>query len=41
VPVRHLRFSGLVHGFLSLGGIVRSAQAAFDDICRSVVEELA
>jgi acetyl esterase len=41
VPVRHLRFAGLVHGFLSLGGIVRSAQAAFDDICRSVVEELA
>jgi acetyl esterase len=41
VLVRHHRFSGLVHGFLSLAGIVRSARTAFDDLCQDVVEMLA
>lgn len=41
VTVRHHRFVGLVHGFLSLAGIVRSAHAAFDQLCAEVVEMLA
>jgi acetyl esterase len=40
VMVRHQRYVGLVHGFLSLAGIVRSAHRAFDDICGHVVEML-
>lgn len=40
VLVRHHRYSGLVHGFLSLAGIVRSAHRAFDDLCQDVVELL-
>jgi acetyl esterase len=41
VPVRHRRYAGLVHGFLSFGGVVRSARSAFDEVCADVVELLA
>jgi acetyl esterase len=38
VTVRHLRFDSLVHGFLSLAGIVRTAHAAVDTICQEIVD---
>jgi acetyl esterase/lipase len=37
VPVRHLRYGSLVHGFLSLAGVVRAARAAFDEMCQEIV----
>jgi len=38
--VRYHCYEGLVHGFLSLAGVVRSARAAFDEICEEIVEML-
>jgi acetyl esterase len=38
--VRHHCHAGLVHGFLSLAGIVRAAQAALDEVCAEIVEIL-
>jgi len=37
VAVRHLRFGGMIHGFLQLGGVVRAARAAVDAICQEIV----
>ena len=37
VTVRHHRHASLVHGFLSLAGIVRAAHAATDQICEEIV----
>lgn len=37
VAVHHRRYDSLVHGFLSLAGIVRAAHAAVDDICQEIV----
>ena len=41
VPVRHRRYASLVHGFLSLGGGVRAARAATDELCADICELLA
>ncbi len=41
VPVRHRPHPSLIHGFLSLGGAVRAARAATDQICTDIVELLA
>ena len=41
VTVRHHRHDSLVHGFLSLAGIVRAAHSAVDRICVEIVEMLA
>ena len=41
VTVRHHRHDSLVHGFLSLAGIVRAARSALDQICVETVELLA
>lgn len=41
VDVRLHCHASLVHGFLSLGGIVRAARAATDQICEEIVEMLA
>ncbi len=41
VPVRHRPHPSLIHGFLSLGGAVRAARAATDQICSDIVELLA
>lgn len=41
VTVRHHRHDSLVHGFLSLAGIVRTAKSATDQICVEIVELLA
>ncbi len=38
VPVRHHCYDSLIHGFLSLAGLVRAAQAALDEVCDDVVE---
>jgi len=38
VPVRHLRYDSLVHGFISLAGIVRAAHGAVDEICQAIVD---
>ena len=38
VRVRHRRYPGLIHGFLSLAGAVRAALAATDEICDDIVE---
>ncbi len=40
VPVRHRRHPGLIHGFLSLGGGVRAARAATDELCADICELL-
>jgi acetyl esterase/lipase len=40
VTVRHQRYESLVHGFLALGGVVRAARGAADDLCREIVEML-
>ncbi|HEX5064061.1 MAG TPA: alpha/beta hydrolase [Kofleriaceae bacterium] len=40
VTVRHHCHPGLVHGFLSLAGIVRAAKSATDQICVEIVELL-
>lgn len=39
--VRHRRFASLVHGFISMGGVVRAARDAIDLIAADVVELLA
>jgi acetyl esterase len=41
VTVRHHRFAGQVHGFLSLAGVVRSSRAAFEQLCADVSDLLA
>ena len=41
VTVRHHRYDSLVHGFLSLAGVVRAARAAIDEMCTEIVELLA
>jgi len=41
VPVRHRRYPGLIHGFISLGGVVRAARAAIDELCGDIRELLA
>lgn len=41
VTVRHRPFPSLIHGFLSLGGAVRAARDATDQICADIVEVLA
>jgi acetyl esterase len=41
VTVRHHQHPSLVHGFLSLAGIVRAAHRATDQICQDVVAMLA
>ena len=41
VTVRHHCHESLVHGFLSLAGIVRAAKSATDQICVEIVELLA
>jgi len=40
VAVRHRRHPSLVHGFLSLGGGVRAARAATDELCADLRELL-
>jgi acetyl esterase len=40
VTVRHRHYPSLVHGFLSLAGVVRAARAAVDELCRDVAELL-
>lgn len=40
VAVRHHRYDSLVHGFLSLAGVVRAARAGIDQICGEIVEIL-
>jgi acetyl esterase len=40
VPVRHACHDSLVHGFLSLAGIVRAAHRAIDELCDEIVEVL-
>lgn len=37
VTVRHRRFDSMVHGFLSLAGIVKAAHVAVDEICQEIV----
>ena len=41
VTVRHHCHESLVHGFISLAGIVRAAKSAMDQICVEIVELLA
>jgi len=41
VLVRHRRYPSLIHGFLSLGGGVRAARAATDEVCADIRELLA
>jgi acetyl esterase len=36
VPTRYVCYSGMVHGFLQMGGLVGEAQSAVDDIARAV-----
>lgn len=40
VEVRHQCYSALVHGFLSLAGIVRAARAALDQTCDDILDML-
>lgn len=37
VQVHHLRFDSLVHGFMSLAGIVKAAHVAVDAVCQEIV----
>lgn len=41
VQVRHRRYPGLIHGFISLGGVVRAARTALDELSRDIRELLA
>jgi acetyl esterase/lipase len=41
VAVRHHCHGSLVHGYLSLAGIVRAAKSAIDLLCVEIVEQLA
>ncbi|MBL9017515.1 MAG: alpha/beta hydrolase, partial [Myxococcales bacterium] len=36
--VRHRRYPGLIHGFISLAGGVSAARAAVDELCADVIE---
>jgi acetyl esterase len=36
VATRYVCYDGMVHGFLQMGGLVREAQSAVDDIARAV-----
>jgi acetyl esterase len=36
VATRYICYPGMVHGFLQMGGLVREAQSAVDDIARAV-----
>ena len=40
VTVRHRREAGLIHGFVSMGGVIREARAATDRICDDLVAML-
>lgn len=40
VPVRHHCYEPLIHGFLSLAGVVRAAHTAVDEVCGEIVELL-
>jgi len=40
VAVRHRRHPSLVHGFISMGGGVRAARAAIDELCADIRELL-
>lgn len=40
VPVLHRRYPALIHGFLSLGGGVRAARAAIDELCNDIAAKL-
>ena len=40
VEVLHRRYPSLIHGFLSLGGGVRAARAAIEELCRDIVARL-
>jgi acetyl esterase len=39
-PVMHHCYASLVHGFLSLAGVVRAAHAAIDEVCEEIVQIL-
>jgi acetyl esterase len=39
--VRHRPYPSLIHGFLSMAGVVRAARTAVDEICGDIVEVLA
>jgi acetyl esterase len=39
-PVRHHRYDSLIHGFISLAGVVRAARGALDEVCTEIVEML-
>lgn len=39
-PVCHRRYDSLVHGFISLAGVVRAARGAVDEVCTEIVEML-
>lgn len=41
VQVRHRPYRSLIHGFLSMAGVVRAARIAVDEICEDIVEVLA
>jgi acetyl esterase len=41
VAVRHRPYRSLIHGFLSMAGVVRAARTAVDEICDDIVEVLA
>jgi acetyl esterase len=38
VPVRHRRYPTLIHGFISLAGVVRAARTALDEVCSDIRE---
>jgi acetyl esterase/lipase len=38
VPVRHHCYGSLIHGFLSLAGVVRAARAAVDEVAAEIVQ---
>jgi acetyl esterase len=40
VPVKHRRYGSLVHGFISMGGAVRAARSATDELCADLAELL-
>ena len=40
VTVRHRRYPSLIHGFLSLGGVVAAARGATDELCADIRELL-
>jgi acetyl esterase len=40
VAVRHRRYPALIHGFISLAGVVRAARTAVDEVCGDIRELL-